>query len=628
MTLTNTVERPHEEDLALLEALPKLPREEQPAVLERLLRSPSPEVRTPAIAIGSAMLTDDTLVRFLRDAADDALRSSALEMFKLRGDKALALGISLLNDRDPDIVIQTILVLDHFRNPRALEPLRKILTHANPNVVQAVIVAIGHIGHAASIEDLLPFLEGDQWLRMAAVQALGDIRAPDASEALAKLLGDPTLGSLAAESLVRIGGPEVFRLLAERWMASADDDAFLELLAHVLEGGTVKPPSVAGFGAAVKKRLEMATGEHQIAAARCLLALGAREADSVALRVLADSTLDRETLPACLAGRADLIGPLLGERGVGRTWGFLLAARYPRSVPIQALAAALSQQRGHEHLGSIAQALGEITAPELGGPLLDFYTRLPADTHFDWGGRLRQHREALLSALEDRTEVPQRTRAVLTAILADSPDEVVAKMVALSPEYRLEALTHVSSWDDVLRRVPWVEWLEEDSPRYGAIAAEVAERAGLRDLLPDIQRLLRERPSHDLVRLVANLKDEESVSMLVGLLGQTDMTLYPFVIDALGKVACAEGRQALRSVIQSGDARWVALAYTALSKCATTEDEPLFRDAVDHEDWKVRLACVEVLGRAGRPEDRPALVRFLVDPVPIVARRVGPLLGK
>jgi hypothetical protein len=411
-------------------------------------------------------------------------------------------------------------------------------------------------------------------------------------------------------------------------MASAGDDAFLELLAHVLEGATGKRPSVAGFGAAIKKRIEKTSGEHQVAAARCLLALGAREADSVALRVLADSTSDRETLPACLAGREDLIGPLLGERGIARTWGFLLAARYPGSVPVKTLAAALSQQMGHEHLGPIGEALREITALELGGPLLDFYTRLPADAHADWGARLRQHREALLSALEDRTDVEQRTRAVLTAILADSPDEVVARIVALPPEYRLEALTHVSTWDEVLRRVPWVEWLEEDSRRYGAIAAEVAERAGLRDLLPDIQRLLREQPSHDLIRLVANLEDEESVSTLVGLLGRTDMTLHPFVIDALGKLAGAEGRQALRSVIQSGDARWVTLAYTALAKCATTEDEPLFRDAVDHEDWQVRLACVEVLGRAGRPEDGPALRRLFADPVPLVARRVGPLLGK
>ncbi|HXO29579.1 MAG TPA: hypothetical protein VOA80_19670, partial [Thermoanaerobaculia bacterium] len=100
------------------------------------------------------------------------------------------------------------------------------------------------------------------------------------------------------------------------------------------------------------------------------------------------------------------------------------------------------------------------------------------------------------------------------------------------------------------------------------------------------------------------------------------------------------------------------LAYRALAACATAEDAPLFRAAITHPDWYVRLACAEVLGRVagvagvagalpapgsgisgtpgapaaasppiagrdtpGSPEDLASLARLAADPVPAVAHR-------
>lgn len=616
------------DDLALLKALPGLPRGEQPAAIERLLRNPSPDIRGPALRIGSAVLPPDRLVAYLREEADDVLRNAGLEMLKLQGAKALALAVSLLEDRDPDVVLQAVVLLDHIRDPRALEPLRSVLKHSNnANLSQSVILAIGHVGHAAAALDLIPFLTGDPWLQVAAVEALGSLRARDAVGPLAALLTDPMLEGFVAQSLVWIGGPEAFAHLSAHWLeGGAQDAARLELLAHVLEGLTVAAPQVSGLRPALDRYLGGDSEKHRTVAARCLLRLGPGEEDEAALQALAGSDLDKDVLPGCLEGRKDLLGTLLGAQGALRTWGFLLAARYPGDVPLHAFADSLLHQVGHEHLHPVAEALSRIDGPELGDALLTFYDRMPTDAYPGWGPILRRHGEALRGALERRQEVSADADRVLDAVLERSPAAAARKIAALPPEQRVQALALVSDWDAALRRLPWVEWIEEDLERYTPIAAQVADRADLHTLLPKIRPLLRTEPSPDLIRLVANLRDKESTPILVALLGDRQETLYPFVIDALGAIGGEEGRRALHSVVRSHDPRSERLAFMALARCYTDEDIPLFRESVAHTDWNVRLACAEVLGRTGRAEDNAALLQLFADPVPVVSRRAGAVL--
>jgi HEAT repeat protein len=126
--------------------------------------------------------------------------------------------------------------------------------------------------------------------------------------------------------------------------------------------------------------------------------------------------------------------------------------------------------------------------------------------------------------------------------------------------------------------------------------------------------------------------------------------LRPLVLESLGRIGGAAARRALAAAAldRTPESR---LAYRALAACATAEDAPLFRAAITHPDWYVRLACAEVLGRfagrdpappgtgrhapgspvapppvAGRdtpasPEDLASLARLAADPVPAVAHR-------
>lgn len=614
----------HERARALLDRVPGLPPEEQAAALEALFRHPSADIRGPTLHMGSAILSDDQIVAYLRNAADDVLRNVALEMLKIRGAKAVPVCVHLLGDRDQDVVLQAVLALDHSRDPRALGPLRQLLGHTNTNVAQAVILAIGKVGHGSAARDLFPFLEGDPWLQFAAIEALGTMRAPEAVEPLSRLLTDEVVGPLAAEALVRIGGTSAFAALAPAWMDKPEDDSGLEFLAHVLEGLLEDPPCVDGFREAVAGR--MASDGARSAAARCLLALGPGREDRGALDVIGEAPDDHLTLPACLARRHDLIGPLLDSRGKHNNWGFLLAVRYPESVPVASLAGALSTHRGHASLDAIADVLSVVESHDLGGAILGFYDRLPEDVKVGWGPILRRHREAILPELDRRAGLSAETQAVLGVVLHPSVAEVASGITALPPTQRVAALGHVSDWDDVCALLPWIEWIQQAPERFAPVAAEAASRAGWEDHLPELRAVLLDRPTPDLVRLVARLGDDSLVPPLVGLLGQGKPELHPFIIDALGTLGGAKARQALRSVTASGDASWERLAVMALARCATKDDQPFFRELIGHSDWQVRLACADVLARSDREEDRPALVQLFADPVPVVARRVAAVL--
>jgi hypothetical protein len=96
--------------------------------------------------------------------------------------------------------------------------------------------------------------------------------------------------------------------------------------------------------------------------------------------------------------------------------------------------------------------------------------------------------------------------------------------------------------------------------------------------------------------------------------------LRPLIIESLGRIGGAAARCALAAAAldRTPESR---LAYRALAACATVEEAPLFRAAITHPDWYVRLACAEVLGRFASPEDLASLARLAADPVPAVAHR-------
>jgi HEAT repeat protein len=612
-----------EECMELLEQLPSLPLDERAAAIERLTRNSSPGIRERALRAGAAVFSDEQLTIYLRNDSDAVLRNLGLEVFKLRGGRSFGVALRLLKDDDPDVVLQAVLILDHLRDPRALEPLRGALTHPDPNVVQAAILAIGRLGNARSIPDLLPFLAGDPWLQMASVQALGDLRSPVAIKPLTELLTDLLAGSMAAEAIARIGGASAFRVLAAHWMLYGEQleaEEVLGLLAHVLEGLSGLPAPFPGLAEALATRLADPALEVRTSAARCLLTVGPGPWDDAAIAVLAGAGLGT-TLPPALARRRDLIARLLDNPGDPRAWGFHLAARYPRSAPAEAVYPALAGSDAAELLPAAVPALTRLRHPEIGRELLALHLRLSPEGRTALEPALSHHRSDVQAALAAMsTGVDPIERLVLGARLGASEGEVADGILALAPDERRAAIAQLADVAAAMRLLPWETWLGEEPERYSDLAAEVANAAGLRELLPTLRARTAEHPTPALVRALGELRDRDSLPVLLNLLSAR-RELYPLVLESLGRIGGPEARSALADAARQAAAGEARLAYRALSLCATEDDSALFRDAATHPDWYVRLACADVLTRFARPENMAPLALLAGDPVPAVAHR-------
>ncbi len=613
-----------EESMRLLDRLPALAVAERADAIRLLLRNPSPGVRERALRVGAAVLPQATLAEYLSNDADAVLRNAGLEILKLRGARSFSLAVDLLREGDPDLVLQAVLLLDHIRDPRGLEPLRAVLGHADGNVAQAAIVAIGHLGDARTISDLLPFLDADIWLRMAAVQALGDLRSTQAVSPLARLLTDLMLGPLAAEALARIGGGRAFRALAKHWLQYHEQlhpETMLGLLAHAAEGLPRPPRPWDDLRASLSERLRDPYAEVRVFAARCLLALGTGPEDAEALNCLAGAARDAVPLPTCLARRGDLISTLLERRGIQRHWGYLMAARHPRQAAIEELATALEAEDDPRLLAPIAALLDRLRHPSLAKPLLDLYLRQPQEARGDLAPALLAQRKAVEEAAEARADLAPQEALVLASHLGGAESDIADGIQALDDSQRAEVIPQLADRGGVLQRLPWNDWLERAPEVYADLAARVAVQAGLRELLPTLRQALERRPNPDLILSAGDFGDRESVGPLLAVLDSSEPGLRPLVVESLGRIGGPEARRALRQLTADDEPGLQRHAFRALALCAAEEDEELFRAAAAHPDWLVRLACADILGRFSRPENMEALTRLAADPVAIVSQR-------
>ena len=622
----------------LLETLPSLPLAARAAVVERLMRNSSPDIRDRALRIGAAVLSDSRLTELLRADDDAVMRNAGSEILLLRGSRSLTAVLPLLQDPEPDVVLQAVLILDRLHDPRALEPLHGALVHADPNVVQEAILAIGRLGDERSVPHLLPFLDAELWLQMAALQALGDLRCAAGIEPLAQRVADPVVGSLAAEALARIGGPAVFAVLADTWGGAAGgelDEDRAGLLAHVLEGLAAAPRKTpAGFRDTLMRCLGNAgNASLQNAAARCLLCLGPGPWDEEALAVLAASQPPVEFAPEPLRRRSDLIDRLLRGGGSERSWGFLLAIQNPDRLRDRAVSAAFlaalaeAGREGEPVSGALVAALERVPVPDtpgLGGLLVDLYLRLPDEQRTLLEAGLASHAAAVWAAAAARKDLDALARLRLAALGGEPVTGLAAQILSLPASTRRDAVADLMHREELMRRLPWEEWLRDEPELFTDLAADVAARYRLDGLAAPLRSRLAAAPSPAVIRALGELGDRDSSPGLIRLAARRpDLTAV--LLEALGRIGGAAAREVLRRAALAGgpDAR---IGFKALAACHEDAELPLFRDAAAHGDWFIRLAAAEVLARSTAAEDVGRLARLVGDPVAVVAQRALALL--
>lgn len=262
----------------LLDLLPSMTPDEQLEVFEQVLKSPRPQVRQKALGIGAAILSEHRLLEYLRQE-DDVRRNAAVEMLKLRRQRSFRLATLLLEDRDPDVVLQAVQVLSHLGDRSSLDPLVKALKHRDANVAQEAIVALGNLRDVRALPELLPFLAEDSWLQLAAIEAVGKLGSTEAVEDLEYLLPNEVLAPMVEEALARIGGLQAVMALARHWVArgkDADVQVTLQRLAEMLEALVRPPEGLEGLEENLKKWAQDERKQVRLAALRCLQGLRGR----------------------------------------------------------------------------------------------------------------------------------------------------------------------------------------------------------------------------------------------------------------------------------------------------------------------------------------------------------------
>lgn len=259
----------------LLDLLPTMSPDQQLEVFERVIKSSNPSVRPRALGLGAAILSNSRLLEYLREE-DAVRRNAAVEILKLRRQRSLNLACYLLDDEDPDIVLQAVMVLQHLRDRKAVGSLIKVLDHRDANVVQEAIVALGLIGDSEATPHVRPFLTGEPWLQVAAIEAMARLGTAEVVPDLAGLLKDPLLGPLAAESLTKIGGVDAIVALVGYWLDHPEEwssESNLQKLADMLEALTAAPPAIAGMEEQLREQVQAGDKEIRVQAVRCLVAL-------------------------------------------------------------------------------------------------------------------------------------------------------------------------------------------------------------------------------------------------------------------------------------------------------------------------------------------------------------------
>lgn len=619
-----------EECLEMLRQLPGMAVPERLGAIERLLRNPSPTIRQRALRMGAALLPNDRLEAWLREEADDVLRNAGLEILKLKGGVAFDMAVSLAQDSDPDVVLQAILLLDHIGDPRAYQALPPLLQNSDTNVVQAALTTMGHLGDSRTVPDLLPFLMADPWLQMAAVQALGDLRSPQAVVPLKALLPDLFLGPLAAEALARIGGRRVFRLLSDHWLAyRADLDAerFVGLLAHVAQGLHPCPQASTELISSLEEIAGEGSSHARQSAAECLLALGPSPADRKALDVLASASALGSDIPHCLKDRDDLIPTLILADDPLRDWGFQAVVRSPRVASTELLIQALSScDPTAISIRNAAKAASKVKEPGIARALLRLFLALPHECKADLAPALTAHRREVLYLLSDGVVVDPEEVLLVGVLAGDSISRIVSGIRSLPEAGRLRVITQVSDKAAILRRLPWAEWIEADPARYVPLLSDSASRSQWHEALEMLRPFLQDSPIPEVVRAAGSLRDRESVPLLANLLADPQSILRACALDSLGQIGGPQARATLQRAVRELEQREARLAYLALGRCATEEDAPLFRQVASDPDWMVRMSSTDALGRFPSPDNLAVLMGLAADPVAAVAQKAQTFL--
>ena len=568
------------------------------AAVLSLLEVRDVEERAHAVEEAAIAVDPGDLVELLATSDNSRLRNGAIEALGHGGDRAIPALLKALRDRDPEKVMFAAGVLGRSRARDVVPHLVALIGHADLNVAQTAIESLAQLRAPAAVDALIGVLDGDPWLRFAAVRALGEIGEPRAVRSLADALPDDLLKFSAIEALGKIGTLDALRELVRVLRDPGDLDLFASCLRAVARVINQHPDEqILGT---VEGWSEVATRE-----SRAHMLLERVLLDDSAISV-SDGSAVREAAIAVV--RVLKIQDLYGV--------MMTAGRDPQlESALQFAAVAVGREIASAVEASLrspdvrVRLLAARCAGSVGLPSPDALVPLLRD------GEASIRAAALVSLGRLRGE---RAAPALREALADGDDEVqsaaTALLATLDPERVTEAVFE--------SRV--------DSPRvYAAMLRVFAENPHpgqrvfihgcLRDAVPEVRRWA--------VRALGRQTPFQLGDALRPLLRDPVLEVRREVVRVLASQHDTRTRRLLLDHIEA-DPETRIDAVRAFAERSDATIVPYLVELYDRGDRDLRLAVLDALTHLRDPRAEPLLARLLSDPDPVMRRRATQFLGQ
>ena len=185
--------------IAALEAAARAPGGE--GAILAALEDPATSVRERAIKLAARYLEPAVLGALVADGENAVRRNAGLSALERQGPYAVPHLVGMLSGQDPELLLFALQSLSRIGHAAAAPAILPLLEHADPNVAQAAIEATGKLRIAEAVPALCRMLQGDLWLQLAAIAALGDIGHPDAVKPLMAFVPD-SHGTISRTSML------------------------------------------------------------------------------------------------------------------------------------------------------------------------------------------------------------------------------------------------------------------------------------------------------------------------------------------------------------------------------------------------------------------------------------------
>jgi len=641
------------ERLAALDAAVRGPDRERAIILA--LEDEAVPVRERAIRLAARYIEPGVLGAMVADGENAVRRNAGLSALERQGPYAVPHLTVMLGDPDPELVMFALQSLARVGYAPAGRSILPLLHHGDPNVAQAAIEAVGQLRVREAVPALLQLVDGELWLQLAAINALGAIGAPEAVGPLMALVPDSVLAEPAVQALRSIAAPEslapllaILPVVRERALS----EPLLLAIGVVID---LHPDPAALLEAAGP---ELAGSASLIEYLQQVLAVGSGDDGSDAEGGTERESLQRAAAMVVIATGLEALEPLLLARlatDPGSGWLEALFRRFTAGLAVRRTRL-IADPDPDVRTGALRAARFEDhELPELFEHLEDPNAQVRAAACYAMG-RLELDAAAPFLAERLRRGEPAEQAAAAQALgrlSAEALSELESCFRADTPESVLVLALEVMAERPVAAFEAAVLRLAEDRrPAVRRTALRAAARIpGSRTDVLLLRALADRQPATQVEALdmLVSRGGAQSVAMLVAMLGTADSlrfhiiralghcraaaaapklrSIYPEcgpheqlqVVAALIRIAPAWIAEFLRDRLSDSEVEMRRIAAQGLADLAGEREIGLLLPLADDADWGIRNEVARGLGRLAKPATRHVLLALARDVEPVVA---------